>query len=354
MPQTIFDLVNAKEIATFWTAAAENRIPYLGATLFPARKQLGLDLSWIKGHQGLPVALKPSAFDTKATMRDRIGVKKVETEMPFFRESMRIGEKDRQEINKLLSAANSATLEPILNRIYDDAANLIAGAEVQAERMRMQLLSKGKIQITTENRIGYDYDYRLPATHKTTLGNGDTAKWSDTDSATPIQDIQGWQDRIEEDTGIRPTRAICTRKTWNYLLQNNSIKLDMNPAGGQNIIMTDKMLQQYLSAKLGLSVAVYNKKYQLEVGGPAYLFFPDDVFTLIPEGTLGNTYYGTTPEESDLLSGGTDAQVSVVNTGVAVTTFKEKHPVNVVTVVSAIMLPSFETIDNIFVATVHS
>ena len=76
----------------------------------------------------------------------------------------------------------------------------------------MQLLSKGKIQITTENRIGYDYDYRLPATHKTTLGNGDTAKWSDTDNATPIQDIQGWQDRIEEDTGIRPTRPSVPEK----------------------------------------------------------------------------------------------------------------------------------------------
>ena len=103
----------------------------------------------------------------------------------------------------------------------------------------------------------------------------------------------------------------------------------------------------------GPSVAVYNKKYQLALGGPSYLFFPDDVFTLIPDGALGNTYYGTTPRKATCLRC-TDAQVSVVNTGVAVTTFKEKHPVNVVTVVSAIMLPSFETIDNIFVATVHS
>lgn len=354
MSKTIFDMVNAKEIATYWTEASENRVPYLGATLFPARKQLGLDLSWIKGAQGLPVALTPSAFDVKATLRDRIGVKKIETEMPFFREAMRIGEKDRQEINKLLAASNRATLEPVLNRIFDDAGNLIAGAEVQAERMRMQLLSTGKIKITAENRMSYDYDYKLPSTHKATLGTGDTVKWSATTTATPVQDIQGWQDKVEEDTGIRPTRAVCTRKTWNYLLANKSIKLDMNPAGGQNIILTDSMLQQYLSAKLGLSVAVYNKKYQVTLGGASYLFFPDEVFTLIPEGNLGNTYFGTTPEESDLLSGGTDAEVQIVNTGVAVTTIKEPHPVNVQTIVSAIMLPSFEAIDSIFIATVHS
>ncbi len=86
----IFDLVNAKEIATYWTQKVENRIPYLGETLFPAQKQLGLDISWFKGSQGLPVMLKPSTFDAKATLRDRIGISKIETEMPFFREAMRI------------------------------------------------------------------------------------------------------------------------------------------------------------------------------------------------------------------------------------------------------------------------
>ena len=34
MSKTIFDMVNAKEIATYWTEASENRVPYLGATLF--------------------------------------------------------------------------------------------------------------------------------------------------------------------------------------------------------------------------------------------------------------------------------------------------------------------------------
>ena len=28
--------------------------------------------------------------------------------------------------------------------------------------MRMQLLSTGKIKITAENRMSYDYDYKLP------------------------------------------------------------------------------------------------------------------------------------------------------------------------------------------------
>lgn len=345
---TIFDLINAKNIATYYEQNASNRIPYLGETLFPARKQLGLDLSWIKGYQGLPVSLKPSEFDAKATLRDRIGLSKVDTEMPFFREAMRIGEKERQEILRLMDSTNANYIMPAINRIYDDATNLVNGAQVIAERMRMQLLSTGTISIVA-NRLNYDYDYKLPAGHQEVLTG--TAQWSDPDS-NPIEDIKTWQDTVEDDTGVRPTRAICTRKTWNYLLQNKTIRLDMNPIGGQNIILTDSMLQQYLANKLGISVAVYNKKYAVEVGGAANLFYPDDYFTLIPDGNLGNTYYGTTPEEADLMSGATHAEVQVVNTGVAITTIKEPHPVNVETIVSEIVLPSFETIDTIFIAKV--
>jgi len=346
---TIFDLVNAKHIASYYEEKASNRIPYLGATLFPAKKQLGLDLSWIKGANGLPVALMPSAFDAKATIRDRIGFTEVQTEMPFFREAMTIKERDRQELNKLASSNLSDMAKTVINRIYDDATNLIDGALVQPERMIMQLLSTGQINIVA-NRQYYTYDYKMPSEHKEQLI--DTARWSDTENSRPVEDLITWQDTVEDNTGTRPTRAILTRKTWGYLLQNKSIKMDMNPAGGQNVILTDSMLRQYFENKLGITFAIYNKKYTDEDGATKN-FYPDDFITLIPSGTLGNTYYGTTPEESDLMSGNVNADVRIVNTGVAVTTVKEPHPVNVMTIVSEIVLPSFENIDKIFVAQVN-
>jgi hypothetical protein len=345
---TIFDYVNANEIAAYYTKAPSNQTPFLGATLFPPRKQVGLDLSWIKGANGLPVALMPSEFDAKATLRDRIGFKKIETEMPFFREAMRIGEKDRQQLLNFVSTNNKSLILPFVNRIYDDAATLIAGAQVQPERMRMQLLSAGKIAISA-NRVNYDYNYGMQKEHKETL-TGEAA-WSDTAKSTPVQDIQKWQDQVEEDTGVRPTNAILSRKTLGYLMENKSIRLDLNPIGGENIIMTESMIRQYLSNKIGLNIAVYNKKFKDETGA-VQQFFPDNVFTLIPDGNLGNTYFGTTPEEADLMNGNTDAQVRIVDTGIAVTTIKEPHPVNVETIVSGITLPSFEQLDNIFIATV--
>lgn len=342
--KNIFDIVTAKEIATYYNTKASNKIPLLGSTLFPNEKQLGLDLSWIKGSKGLPVVLKPAAFDTKVTFRDRVGFEKIDTEMPFFKEGMLIKEKDRQELNKLLATGNQAYIDMIVNKIFDDKTTLIDGAEAQIERMRLQLLSTGKIAIVA-NGVELDYDYGMKSEHK---GNA-SVSWAD-ENSNPIEDIQNWMDIVEENTGVRPTRAICTRKTWTYLLRNKTIKMDMNILNGEHIILTDSMLNQYLMGKLGLKIAIYNKKFISESGAQTN-FYPDNVFTLIPEGTLGKTYFGTTPEESDLMSSNV-ANVSIVNTGIAITTTKQTDPVNVETKVSMITLPSFERIDEIFIADV--
>ena len=84
------ELFTPAAIAASWNEVASNRIPYLGEAMFPAKKQAGLDLKWIKGSKGLPVSLMPTAFDAKATFRDRIGLAKLETEMPFSGRAIRL------------------------------------------------------------------------------------------------------------------------------------------------------------------------------------------------------------------------------------------------------------------------
>lgn len=346
----IFDLINPKAIATYWTESGSNKIPYLGATLFPSKKQLGIDLSWFKGADGLPIELAPAAFDTKTTFRDRIGVDKIESEMPFFKAGFLIKEKDRMEINKAVGAANADYIMPIIQHIYDDANNLIKSSDVTCERMRMQLLGSGTIAISA-NRQAYNYDYKFPSAHKETLTS--TAKWSDTANSDPISDIIRWQKAVNDDTGVKPTMAICTSKTWNYLLANQKIRLAINTlnSNGASIPVNDVQLKQYLSIMCGgLQVAVYDKRFRT-VAGASTSFFPDETFTLIPDGNLGSTYYGTTPEESDGLAG-TNANVQIVNTGVAIKTIKQADPVNVETIASMVALPSFETIDTVFIGTV--
>ena len=118
--------------------------------------------------------------------------------------------------------------------------------------------------------------------------------------------------------------------------------------------LSDNMLSrlsQYLMDELGLELIVYGKRYKNDAG-TATQFVPDDTVVLFPEGTLGNTWFGTTPEESDLMGTGA-ANVSITDTGVAVTTVQKTDPVNVETKVTMISLPSFPVADQVYILDVN-
>lgn len=341
---TIYDLVQAEELALYWTTLTQDRAPYLGETLFPNDKKLGLDLKWIKGKSGLPVVLKLSAFDVKAVPRDRIGFSKESTQMPFFKESLLIDEEMRQELNKVLETGNQAYIDAVMNRVFDDDTRLIESAAVSRERMRMMLLTTGIITMTSNGQT-YTYDYGLTSAQKPTV----TKSWSDS-TADIINDIKTWQDDREDETGVRPTRALISRKTFNYILKNETIAKSVYVLSNGQAALTENRAKQYIMDETGVEIVVYTKKYKNELGA-VVPYIPDDTFVLFPTGQLGKTWFGTTPEESDLLSGSV-ANVSVVDTGVAVTTMKIVDPVNVETKVTMISLPSFEAADQIVIADV--
>lgn len=339
---SIFDLIKAPELTSYWEENAQDRPPYLGEELFPADKKLGLKLDWIKGANGLPVVLKPSAFDVGAVPRPRLGFDKLSAEMPFFKESTYIDEELRQQLNLVLETGNSAYIDAVVNRVFADEMHLLEGARARREQMRMMALTTGAIAISA-NGQSYSYDYGMPADHKSEV----TTSWSTTTS-DPIEDMRNAMDKIEDDTGVRPTRAICTRKTWGYLRVNEKIiKSIFVLSNGQVTALSDARLSQYLMDELGLELIVYGKRYKNDTG-TATQFVPDDTVVLFPEGTLGTTWFGTTPEESDLM-GGKVANVSITDVGVAVTTMEKADPVNVETKVTQICLPSFESADSVYI-----
>ena len=348
--KTIYDLIDSKAIALYWNNIYSNSIPYLGTALFPDRKKLGLKLEFLKGFRQLPIALMPSAFDTKPTLRGRIGVKGFSTKMPFFRESMKLNEEDRQQLLMFQEMANNQYAKQLMQNIYEDRANLVSGALVQSERMRMSLLVDGTIDIVAPDKSGVSvqYKYNYDPEGEWVDSNTDTVakNWSD-----PTADIYGDIDKLKKDAqarGILLTRAICTTKTWSYICKNEAIKKDMNPVGYQNIIISDADVRRYLVEKLGITFTIYDKMYKNE-NGEDKQFYPDNYVTFLPTGTLGSTWYGTTPEEADLMGGNKDADVSIVNTGIAILNKKESLPVNLITSVSQIVLPSFERMGDVFV-----
>ena len=349
----IRDVYSAKAVAIVQTEVASNAKEYLGAGLFPARKKMGLDLKWIKTSKGLPVSLSPSNFDAVSTLRSREGFKMTETEMAFFRESRIVKETDEQEMLRVQESTDPYAQE-ILNRVFDDVNDLIEGAKVVPERMIMQLLSPadGSPKISIEaNGTTYAYNYDPNNEYKTNNFaelSGTTDKWSDVEKSDPMGDIAKAMDSVESRTGERPSILIVSRKTMDYLKQNKKIKsaiLAQNVTA--NIFMNDNRVKEIFSAELGVNIIVYSKQYKNEEGTAAK-FYPDGFATLIPNGALGNTWYGTTPEERTLM-GSENADVSIVNTGVAVAVTVSNDPVQTKTTVSEIVLPSYERMDSTYV-----
>ena len=345
-------LVSPKILAANWTEAVSNQIPYLGETLFPSKQKAGLDLKWIKGNKGLPVSMMPSAFDAKATFRGREGIKLTETEMPFFREGFKIKEKDRQEILRIREK-NDPYMNDALNRVFDDAANLLNGALVVPERMIMQLLfpENGNVGISIEaNGVSYVYDYDIGDAWKTTnyFALTSSAKWDEPTTADPLTDIRNAQDAIQEQGG-KGELIIMNNETFKLFRSIKAIKdLFLTTSGIAVGYLTDAQIVTVLKDALGLSgIVVYDKKYKDE-SGVTHKFVPDGYVAVVPNGQLGNTWRGTTPEEADLMGSG-KADVAVVNNGIAITQILDEHPVNLNTFASEIVLPSYERMNEVAV-----
>ena len=338
---TIYDLIISTEITSYWEILQQDREPYMGEELFPNDKKLGLDLKWLKGSNGLPIVLKPSAYDVAAIPRPRIGFEKLSAEMPFFKESMYIDEELRQELNKIIESGNQAYIDAIVNRIFADETQLLEGAAAQRERMRMMALTTGTIVMEGNGQM-YEYDYQIPKAHKVTV----TKSWSDP-AATIIEDIRKGIDKIVEDTGVTVTRAVCTSKAFANLRNNTEIKKSILTLTDGVGYISDQKIKQYILDELGIEIAINDKRYKDE-DGATQKYIQDDVFVMFPSGKLGNTWFGTTPEESDLMSGSV-ANVNITDTGVAVTTIKVADPVTVETKVTQICLPDFPTADQVYI-----
>ena len=346
------DVFTPAAIAAYWTENQSNRIPYIGSGFFPSAQKRGLDLSWFRGSNGLAVSLMPSAFDAKATFRDRPGFSKTETEMPFFREGFKLKERDRQELLRVADSKDPYAA-PIIARLFDDAANLIESADVVAERERMQLLfpEDGNVGINfTANGVAYTYNYDASGSWKASnyfalTGN---ARWSQPSTSDPFADLKTAKDAVADKTGANIAFAVMNSYTFGLLSQSTAVKNRFLTKNGMNVgYISDADVKKLVKDDLELTVVVYDKKYADE-SGVAAKYVPNGYVSLLPESPVGKTWYGTTPEEADLM-GNPAAKVSIVNTGVAITQITDPHPVNLNTFASEIVLPSYEGMDSVAV-----
>lgn len=347
----IFELLSAVNLGTVWDETAVNRIPYAGETLFGTSKQYDLTLSMFKGSKGLPIALKPSTFDAKATVRPRIGVSKLETEIPFFRESFKLTEKDRRQLVAFRASAPDL-FASIIEHIYDDSNNLIEGALAVNEQMRWSLLTDMAITVSS-NEADYDYDFDPDNSWHTEnfVQLAGTSMWTDFTNSNPLEDLQTGIDKVADKTGETITKLYMNKVTFGLLRQNKNIKdaITVN----NNSFATASKVRELLLSELGVTVELYDKQFKKTQDNGTLVtekFLKDGYVVMLPDGQIGTTVFAYTPEEIDAAAlENKGAEVSVVETGVTLTSIIHEHPVTSEIICSELCLPTLEKADSIYV-----
>ena len=348
----ITDAFSARSLAYRLTEDPTNAQAYLGEAFFPAKKKMGIDLKWIKAHKGLGVELKPSTYDALSTIRPRQGFVIQKEEMPLFRESMKVSEQDMMEIMRAQESGDPY-VQAVLENIYDDVNTLVTGAEIAAERMRMSLLAPATgdmvINIGTADNTIYNYNYDANGTWKGTnyMALSEGAKWDAPTTAKPLSDLITANNALA-DKGYKGQYIMMNSNTLALLAEVDQIKNALISITGRVIDFLDnESVKEIITRKTSLTPIIYDKKYK-DVNGFENKFYPDGYVTIIGARELGNTWFGTTPEERTLL-GDPKVNVSLINSGIAVAVQDiYGPPVRRDVTVSQIALPSFEGMDAVY------
>lgn len=347
------ELLNPKYMTKMWDAEAEEQ-RYLGNQLFPRLKTGQLTLRHFRGTSSLPVVLEPSTYDAKPNIRGREGVSLYQHDMPFFRESMRIGEKDIMEIHQALQSNDADTARFIISRVYDDVGNLRRAANARVEMMIWELMQTGGITAEAADEHGRNTVYELSFDPNGTwaqdnvvqlLGND---QWNNHATSDPIEDI-GTVLREARTRGVVLKKLVMNSNTLNDLLTSASVRAALNPQG---IFMVDTEYLHALQSKLEISIEIYDEMYSyLAPGGvrTSANFVLDGNVVFIPEGQVGEFIFGATPEELGVIQS-PHSQKEQVDTGITIVKYQESSSVvNHFVNVSFLGLPNFREMDSVFV-----
>ncbi len=283
---SVEDLLNPKELIDY----TKNRAKQAKALeeLFPSRKTEALEIKMIKGANNLPVSASVHAFDTEAEIDQRESTGYDVAELALIKRKRKLSEK---EIIRLETPRNNAEEREAIDKIYGDVDYLQDSVLTRAEAMRGEALSTGKLAIN-ENGYKAEIDYGVPAAHKNTF------TWS-AGSVDILLDMDSSVDRIVKDTGFTPTRVLTSKKNLSFVLRDEKVRKAVFGVNSDKLL-TRQELNAFLKTQDLPQIAIYDAQYRLLNAKGDYAakrYFTESAFVFMPDGTMGETLFGLTPEE---------------------------------------------------------
>lgn len=335
----IEEILTTKELIDY---TKERKQPAMvGETLFPSQKTDELEIEMIKGANNLPVSASVHAFDSETEIGSREGASKGFQELALIKRKEKVGEKLLIALNNPRTTAEE---KRVINSVFNIVDNLVNSVLVRVEAMRLEALSTGKI-VLNENGVKATIDYGMLNVHKV------SKTWS---SGTPdiLEDIFSLCDTINDNSGFRPTRVLTSMTNLNRMLKDASIRSAVFGTNSTRLLNVNE-LNQFLAAQSLPQIATYDAKYRVQGKNGAYTtnrYLPDNTFVLLPDGKMGDTFYGPTAEEIELIQKG-DIDIEMIG-NILVEQYATADPVAKWIKAVATALPSFPYADQVGVITV--
>ena len=288
MALPLAEAFTARSLGVMWNNYEKTlgSAPYAGRLKFGTRKQDNLDLRFIKGKSGLPVSLKASNFDAQAELRDVGGFSDVQNEMPFYRESYMVTEREEQEYANYQNAENSSLANQVLREISKAPMTLIEGALTVPERQIWNLLAPvdgvpkidvhiGKkhftVDYTSDEGVEHKKDHFIEI--KTA-----TDKWDAPTTAKPLDDLIQAKRTFAKKTGYSLAIFTMNTETFEKLLEAEDTKKQvLGIAAYQGGIRVQQgQVVDYLKG-YGIEIEVYDKLYIDPADGQTKYFVPTGV-----------------------------------------------------------------------------
>lgn len=342
----ILDLYTSSNVKTYWDTRKEDEEQYVGVDeLFGSELQLEDSIEAITGASGYTPALLLNAPDSKTVYRERAEITITQKKIPSFKEGMQVDERHIIDLMKLEGNPNKQLVQMVKQRMFNDSLELYRSSRMTRELMINQLLSSGTVAMAS-NGASFSVNYGLPSANIQTISTANL-KWSATTTADPLKDIRAMKKKAKIN-GI--ARAMCNSTTFDYLLNNDKIKnLLANDRGVVDV--DDEEVIKLIYSRTKVRIYVNDTYYKKDDGSDGQVF-PDNVFSLFPEGELGKVVFAMTPEQR-LLVQKPDSNVSIVDEGIAIVTHMENDAVAVQTKIAMRCLPRLDIFpDQIVITTV--
>ena len=332
----LLELMTPKQVIAY--IENRNNVQRIGDALFPNRKTDALEIQYLKGAGGLPVAASLHSWDSETEIGSRFGAETWAQELALIKRKLPIREREIIAIN---SPRNDAELRTLINNRFNDVDTLVDGVLTRVEAMKMEALAYGKIDISENGIVGV-VDYGLSPSQNITL----TDTTFDTPDVDILGQLQSWVD-LMADKGVTISRAITSNKILRLIAADPTIRSAVYGVNSA-MLLTTSALNSFLQTQGLPTFITYDEKYRVQKGDGTYdtkRYFPEDRIVFMPSENLGEGMFGPTAEEIDLMG---DPSIDITRvSNVLAMVYKTADPVTHWTKAVASFMPSFPGIDSI-------